>query len=126
MSNWIRTPLGNVRGLGSAKEGVGHFITQRVSAIGLVFLVPWFAISAMLVAPDGYDAVIAWIAAPLNAVLILLTLGFAIYHMRLGVQVIVEDYIGKAGSKVFLLILNTFICVILFAALAFAVLKIAG
>lgn len=126
MSNWIRTPLGNVRGLGSAKEGVGHFITQRVSAIGLVFLVPWFMISAMLVAPNGYAAVIEWIAQPWNAVLILLTLGTMLYHMRLGVQVIVEDYIGKASSKVFLLILNTFICVILFAAAAFSVLKIAG
>ncbi len=126
MTQSIRTPLGKVRGLGSAKEGVGHFIGQRVSAIALVFLVPWFLISAMLVAPGGYAAVTDWIAKPWNAVLILLTIGAMLYHMRLGVQVIVEDYISKAFSKVFLLILNTFICVILFAAAAFSVLKIAG
>ena len=126
MSQSLRTPLGKVRGLGAAKEGAHHFIVQRVSAIGLVFLVPWFLASLMCAVSGGYDQAVAWIAQPLNAVLILLTLGAALYHMRVGMQVVIEDYIHKPVGKAALLILNTFVSVVLFAAAAFAVLKIAG
>jgi len=121
----MRTPLGKVRGLGSAKHGVGHFITQRVSAVGLIFLVPWFLISLIGAVRGGYDGALAWVADPINAVLTLLAVGTALYHMRLGMQVVVEDYITKHSTKNLLLILNTFICVVLFAAAAYAVLKIA-
>ena len=121
----IRTPLGQVRGLGSAKHGAGHFITQRVSAIALVFLVPWFLITLIGAVRGGYDGALTYIADPFNAVLIILTVGAALYHMRLGMQVVVEDYIAKNSTKAVLLILNTFICITLFAAAAYAVLKIA-
>jgi succinate dehydrogenase / fumarate reductase, membrane anchor subunit len=121
----IRTPLGKVRGLGSAKHGAGHFIAQRVSAIALIFLVPWFLISLIGAVRGGYDGALAWVADPINAVLVLLAVGASLYHMRLGMQVVVEDYIAKHGTKNLLLILNTFICVVLFVAAAYAVLKIA-
>lgn len=121
----IRTPLAKVRGLGSAKHGAGHFITLRVSAIALVVLVPWFLISMLGAVRGGYDGALAWIADPLNAILIVLAVGAALYHMRLGMQEIVEDYIHKKRTKFALLILNTFICVALFAAAAYAVLKVA-
>lgn len=121
----IRTPLGKVRGLGSAKHGAGHFIAQRVTAIGLVFLVPWFLISLIGAVRGGYDGALLWIADPVNAVLTLLAVGAALYHMRLGMQVVIEDYIAKNSTKAVLLILNAFICVALFAAAAYAVLKIA-
>jgi succinate dehydrogenase / fumarate reductase membrane anchor subunit len=121
----IRTPLGKVRGLGSAKHGAGHFIAQRVTAIGLVFLVPWFLISLIGAVRGGYDGALLWIADPVNAVLTLLAVGAALYHMRLGMQVVIEDYIARNSTKAVLLILNTFICVALFAAAAYAVLKIA-
>jgi len=121
----LRTPLGKVRGLGSAKHGAGHFITLRVSAIALVILVPWFLYSVLGAVRSGYDGALAWIADPINAVLILLAVGAALYHMRLGMQEIVEDYIGKKGAKFALLIVNTFFCIVLFAAAAYAVLKIA-
>ena len=125
MKESLRTPLGKVRGLGSAKHGAGHFITQRVSAIGLLFLVPWFLISLIGATRGGYDGALAWASEPLNAVLTLLAVGAALYHMRLGMQVVIEDYIAKHGTKNVLLVLNTFICVVLFAAAAYAVLKIA-
>ena len=125
MKESLRTPLGKVRGLGSAKHGAGHFITQRVSAIGLLFLVPWFLISLIGATRAGYDGALAWASEPLNAVLTLLAVGAALYHMRLGMQVVVEDYIAKHSTKNVLLVLNTFICVVLFAAAAYAVLKIA-
>ncbi len=121
----IRTPLGQVRGLGSAKHGAGHFITQRVSAIALLFLVPWFMIMLIGAVRGGHDGALAYIADPVNAVLIILAVGAALYHMRLGMQVVVEDYIARNSTKAVLLILNTFICVTLFAAAAYAVLKIA-
>ena len=125
MSESIRTPLGKVRGLGSAKHGAGHFIAQRVSAIALLFLVPWFLISLIGAVRGGYDGATDFIASPVNAVLILLGVGAALYHMRIGMQVVVEDYIGKNSTRAVLLILNTFVAVALFAAAAFAVLKIA-
>ena len=121
----IRTPLGKVRGLGSAKHGAGHFIAQRVSAIALLFLVPWFLISLIGAVRGGYDGALAFIADPVNAVLILLSVGAALYHMRLGMPVVIEDYIGRKSTKAVLLILNTFVCVALFAIAAYAVLKIA-
>ncbi len=126
MSESIRTPLGKVRGLGAAKEGAHHFIAQRVTAIALLLLVPWFLISLLLAVRGGYNEAVAWIGEPVNAVLILLGVGAALYHMRIGMQVVIEDYIAKAGTKAVLLILNTFIVVVFFAAAAFAVLKIAG
>jgi succinate dehydrogenase / fumarate reductase, membrane anchor subunit len=121
----IRTPLGKVRGLGAAKEGAGHFIAQRVSAIALLFLVPWFLISLLAAVRGGYKGAVDFIANPINAVLILLAVGVALYHMRLGMQAVIEDYIGKTGTRIFLLIINTFIAVALFAAAAFSILEIA-
>jgi succinate dehydrogenase / fumarate reductase, membrane anchor subunit len=121
----IRTPLGKVRGLGSAKEGAHHFIVQRVTAIANIFLVPWLLVSLTFATRGGYDGAVDFIANPLNAVLILLTLASVLNHMRIGMQVVVEDYIAKTGTKLFLLILNTFIAVGLFVTAAFSILEIA-
>jgi succinate dehydrogenase / fumarate reductase membrane anchor subunit len=126
MSDSLRTPLGKVRGLGSAKEGAHHFIVQRVSAIALLFLVPWFLISLLGAVRGGYEGALAWIATPLNAVLILVSVACALYHMRIGMQVVIEDYIARTSTRIALLIVNTFIPALLFAAAAFAVIKIAG
>jgi succinate dehydrogenase / fumarate reductase membrane anchor subunit len=125
MNESIRTPLGKVRGLGAARHGSGHFIAQRVTAIALLFLVPWFLISLVGAVRGGYEDATDFIGNPLNAVLILLTIGTALYHMRAGMQVVVEDYIDKAGTRMFLLILNTFVAIVLFAFSAFAVLTLA-
>ena len=121
----LRTPLGKVRGLGAAKEGAHHFIVQRVSAIALIFLVPWFLISVLAAVRGGYDGAVDFIANPVNSVLILLAVGVALYHMRLGMQVVIEDYLAKTSTKLFCLILNTFVSVGLFAAAAFSILEIA-
>ena len=120
----FRTPLANAKGLGSAKEGVGHFIKQRVSAIALVVLVPWFILSAVFACRAGYPGAVHWMSQPLNAIGLILLSGAAFFHMRLGMQVVIEDYIGKAGTKQALLILNTFVSIALFAAVAMSVLKI--
>lgn len=124
MSTHYKTPTAAARGLGSAKSGTGHHIRQRVSAIALVFLVPWFLYAVISATRAGFEGATEFIAQPWNAILMVLVLGAAFYHMRLGMQVIVEDYISKAGMKQGLLILNTFICVGLFAATVLSVLKI--
>lgn len=124
MTDGFRSPAGRVRGLGSAKEGTTHYIRQRVSAIALIFLVPWFLISGVMAAQGGHNALVEWVASPINAALLILTLGAAFYHMRLGMQVVVEDYIAKSGTKHFLLILNTFVALGLFVATAMSVLKL--
>jgi succinate dehydrogenase / fumarate reductase membrane anchor subunit len=125
MRESIRTPLGKVRGLGAAKEGVHHFIALRAASVALIFLLPWFLISLFNAVRSGYDGAIDFIADPINAVLILLTVGASLYHMQLGMQEVIEDYIGKPFTKILLLILNSFISIVLFAAAAFAVLAIA-
>jgi succinate dehydrogenase / fumarate reductase, membrane anchor subunit len=125
MKESIRTPLGKVQGLGSAKHGAGAFIALRLSSLALLVLVPWFLYSIVGAVRGGYDGALAWIADPLNAVLLLIAVGAALHHMQLGMKEIVEDYIGRKSTKFFLLILNAFIAIALFAAAAYAVLKVA-
>ena len=124
MSTNFKTPAAAARGLGSAKSGTDHHIKQRVSAIALLFLIPWFLYAIISASTGGYENAVAFMAQPWNAILMILVVGAAFYHMRLGMQVVIEDYIQKAGMKQGLLILNTFVCVGLFAATALSVLKI--
>ena len=79
----------------SKPHGTGHFIAQRVSAIALLFLAPWFLISLIGAVRGGYDGALEFVADPVNAVLILLSVGAALYHMRLGMPVVIEDYIAR-------------------------------
>jgi succinate dehydrogenase / fumarate reductase, membrane anchor subunit len=124
MSESLRTPLSRVRGLGSAKGGTDDFIGQRVSGIALFFLVPWFVISAALYLLDGFEGARDWIANPLNAVGTILLLLASLYHARIGMQTIIEDYIHKAGTKLALGVANAFIAFGFAALGVFAVLKL--
>ena len=124
MSHDFTTPTARARGLGSAKAGTEHHIRQRVSAIALVFLVPWFLFSVINAVQGGYDGALDWVSQPWNAVLLILTFGAAFYHMRLGMQVVIEDYIYTPGMKSTLLILNSFACIALFVTVALSVLKL--
>ena len=121
----FRTPLARARGLGAAKSGTGHFIAQRVSALALIVLIPIFTWSLAKHGFGDYDAAIAWIGSPPGAIVTLLTLTAAFYHMRLGLQVVIEDYIHKPGTKIALLLLNTFMAAGLWLATLYAVLSIA-
>jgi succinate dehydrogenase / fumarate reductase membrane anchor subunit len=104
------TPLGRARGLGSAKHGVGHFIGQRVSAVALIFLLLWGVTSALGLAGGGYARARLWLASPVDAVLLVLLAIAGFFHTRIGMAVIIEDYIGRPATKAALLILNTFVC----------------
>ena len=119
----MRTPLGRVRAHGASGQGTGHFIGQRVSALALLVLGLWFLISAILqMHGPGFVDSIDFLTSPLNAVGVILLVVTALYHMRLGMQVIIEDYILKPVTKSVLLLLNTFVLIALGAGAIFAVL----
>lgn len=120
----MSTDTRNVRGLGASGAGTSDYIRLRVTAIALLFLVPWFLYSIVAAGRAGYDGAIIWVAQPINAILLILTLSAALYHMRLGMQTVIEDYISKSGSRQALMILNTFAVTALFAAAILSVLKI--
>jgi succinate dehydrogenase / fumarate reductase membrane anchor subunit len=124
LSQDYATPTARARGLGSAKSGVSSYIGQLTSALALAVLVPWFLFSVISAVGAGYSGAVAWVARPWNAILLILTFGAAFYHMRIGMRVIIEDYIAKSGTRTALLILNSFAAIALFAATAATVLKI--
>jgi len=121
----LRTPLANARGLGSAREGVDHWWKQRLSALALVPLSLWLGFSVALLGTADYYTVIDWLAHPVNAVLMVLTLAVGFWHGALGLQVVIEDYVATEWKKLALLILVQFAAVVLALAGIFAVLRIA-
>lgn len=120
-----RTPIKHARGLGSAHFGVAHWWAQRTSALALIPLLIWFVVGIAVHSSAGYDAARAWIASPVAAVLMVLTLGAVFYHATLGLQVVLEDYVDGEGLKLALIILVRFAAIVLALAGIFAVLSIA-
>ena len=120
----LRTPLGRVLGLGTAKDGTEHFIAQRVSAIALVILGLWFLYSMYTLEGYAYLEVMRFIAAPLNGVLLSLLSATIAYHSYLGVQVVIEDYVHAHGLKIISLIASRFAHVFLGIASVYAVVRI--
>ena len=121
----LRTPLGRVRGLGSAKHGVGAFIAQRVSAAALVLLVLWAVRAALTVASMDYRSTVTWLHSPWNAVPAALLISVAFFHMHIGMREITVDYIAKHSTRNALLLLNLFVCVAGAALGLFGVLSVA-
>jgi succinate dehydrogenase / fumarate reductase membrane anchor subunit len=120
-----RTPRARVEGLGAARAGTMHFLHQRISAVALVPLSIWFVVKALGLVGANFAEVLIFLADPVNAVLMVLFIGAALYHMALGMQIIVEDYVHQDGVKLALLILIRFAMWGIGAAAAFAVLRIA-
>lgn len=121
----LRTPLRRARGLGSAKHGVGHFIGQRVSAAALVILICWAFAQTPGLAKGGYDGARAWLASPVNAALASLLALTGFYHAKLGMQVIIEDYVEQPMTRTGLLVLNVFVAWAAAAVAVISLLKVA-
>lgn len=96
----LRTPISRTRGLGSAKDGLGHWTMQRLTAIANAVLIIWFLISAMTLAGADYVETKAWLASPVCAGLMLLLIISGFYHAKLGLQVVIEDYVHHEGLKI--------------------------
>jgi len=120
----MRTPLSRVRGLGSARSGTGHFWLQRVTAVANVVLTLSFLGVVLSLIGKPYDAAIATLSRPAVAILMLLFVASGAVHMRIGMQVIIEDYVHHEILKILAVMANTFFAIAIAAACAFALLKI--
>lgn len=124
MHSPMRTPLGRVRGLGAARSGTEHFFLQRVTGAANLLLMIAFICIVISLAGESYATARAAIGSPFVAIVLLLTLLSVTTHMRIGMQVIIEDYVHGEAMKVLCIIANTFFTVAIGLAGAFAVLKI--
>jgi succinate dehydrogenase membrane anchor subunit len=118
-----RTPLARARGLGSAKDGVGHWWMQRLTAIALIPLVVWFAVSLVMLSGADYATARAWIGSPLVMVLLILVIGIGLHHGQLGLQVVLEDYTDGAWRVVWIVLVK-FIAAVFGLAAIVAILRI--
>jgi succinate dehydrogenase / fumarate reductase membrane anchor subunit len=122
----LRSPLGRVLGLGSARGGSGHWYSQRITAVALIILGCWFIASlAMLGVGASHDAVTHWLRSPFSAVMTVLLVAVAAYHAQLGLQVVFEDYISDKGMRMVVLVGLKFALVVAALIGMLAVLRIA-
>lgn len=119
------TPLNRVLGLGTAKGAAEHWWFQRLTAVALIPLALWFALSLAALPDFRYDTVIAWIERPVTSILLLLFVIAAGYHSYLGIQVVIEDYVTGKAAKVATLMASALAHTALTIAAVFAVLRIA-
>ncbi|MFO7857969.1 MAG: succinate dehydrogenase, hydrophobic membrane anchor protein [Ectothiorhodospiraceae bacterium] len=120
-----RTAVKDARGLGSAKDGVHHWWVQRVSAVALIPLILWFAVSVAVNAGGDYAAVRDWLASPVITGLAILLLAAAFYHAQLGLQVVIEDYVDNRLIQLAGIVLVKFAAAVLALTGILAVLSIA-
>ncbi|MEM7169923.1 MAG: succinate dehydrogenase, hydrophobic membrane anchor protein [Pseudomonadota bacterium] len=109
----FKSQLGRVRGLGSAKEGSAHWWSQRLTAIALVPLTIWFAVSVAALAGADYQTMRAWVGSPVVAVLLISVILATFYHAYLGLQVVIEDYVHHEAVKIVVLIFVKGACFLL-------------
>jgi succinate dehydrogenase membrane anchor subunit len=120
----MRTPLGRVRGLGSARSGTEHFWHQRLTALANVPLTIGFVVIVVALLGRNHAAAVQILGSPLVAIVMLLFIGSVTYHMRIGMQVIIEDYVHDEGWKLALVIANTFFAITIGLAAVYAILKL--
>ncbi len=121
----LRSPLSRVLGMGSAKDGTGHWWAQRVTAVALVPLTLWLVLSLLMLPGLDYDTVRAWASLPSTGFLASLLVAVMTYHSYLGTNVIVEDYVHSVGPKIIGLLLLRFAYVLSGGACIFAILRMA-
>jgi succinate dehydrogenase / fumarate reductase membrane anchor subunit len=120
----LETPLHKAQGMGSSHSGVGHFWKQRVSAVALIPLTLWFAISAIGLIGAPITSVLFFLFNPVNAVLMGAFVVIGLYHMTLGLNEVILDYVPHPGFKFFLMLVNYTFAIALAAAAIFALLRI--
>ncbi len=119
----LSTPLSKVKGLGSAKEGTGHFWHQRLTTLILIPLVLWFAFSIASM-PIDHATLTTWIRQPTVAIALILLILATFYHAQLGIQIVIEDYVSTHSTRTVSIILVNFLCLLFAIIGVVAVLKI--
>ena len=122
----IRTPLARVRGLGSARSGTGHFWHQRLTALANVPLTIGFIVILVSLIGRGHATVATTLGSPLVAIMMVLFVGSITYHMKIGMQVVIEDYVHDEKWKFAALIANIFFSIAVAAASIYALLKLSS
>ena len=121
----VRTPLARVEGLGAARSGTHHFWRQRITAVAMVPLSVWFVCVALALIGSDRETAQAFLAEPVNAILMALFVIAGLHHMVLGVQVVIEDYVHIESSKIVLIVLSQFFAWVVGAVSLFALIRIA-
>ncbi|RAI03297.1 succinate dehydrogenase, hydrophobic membrane anchor protein [Acuticoccus sediminis] len=119
-----RTPLKTIRHLGSSKSGTEHFIQQRITGFANAILVIVLAVVAIMLSGRSYADAVSLVGSPWVAVPLALAIVSVAVHMKLGIQVVIEDYVHAEGARILLLLLNTFFAVAIAATAIFAIVKI--
>ena len=121
----METPLGQVRGLGSAKQGGHHWWIERLVSVATLVLFVWLAVSLWRLPDLGYATINEWLHGTLAAVPMLLLIVATFWHLKMGLQVVIEDYVHEEGDRFFWLLVINFASIFGGALAVFAVLKIA-
>jgi succinate dehydrogenase / fumarate reductase membrane anchor subunit len=119
------TAIGRVRGLGSAKAGAHHWWLERLTSVSTLLLFIWLLVALLRLPRLDHEMVTEWLSSPLAAVPMLLLIVSTFWHTKLGMQVIIEDYVHEEGLKLFTITLLNFFVIALGALAFFSVLKIA-
>jgi succinate dehydrogenase / fumarate reductase membrane anchor subunit len=119
----LRTPLSRVKGLGSAREGTGHFWHQRLTALMMIPLALWigFCIASL---PADYATLAAWVRQPLVTVALVLLIIAVFYHAQLGLQIVIEDYVASHAGRTLVLLISNLLCLLFGTVGVISVLKI--
>ena len=121
----METPIARVRGLGSARSGAHHWWLERLTSVSTLLLFVWFVVSLLRLPSLEHSAVTEWLSAPLGAVPMLLLIVSTFWHLKLGLQVVIEDYVHEEGMKFVSITLLNFFTIAVGALAFFAVLRIA-
>jgi succinate dehydrogenase / fumarate reductase membrane anchor subunit len=122
----MSTPLHKVRGLGASHSGTGHFWRQRITAVALVPLGLWFTYAILGLIGTNEVTILSFLAHPWNALLMAAFAATMLYHMSLGLQVVVDDYVHSTGMKIFCLLLIRFMMIATTVTCIFALIRIAA
>ena len=121
-----QTPLHKVQGMGASHSGTGHFWRERVTSVALIPLSLWFAFTMLGLAGTNEVTMVQYIARPWNALLMAAFAVISAYHMSLGLQVVIDDYVHTNGMKIFLMLLVRFVVIAIIAVCIFALIRIAS
>lgn len=120
----MRSPLGRARGLGAARHGSGAWWTQKLLSMALVPLTVWFVVSALQLTGVSHDQMVAWMRSPWRMGLMSLLVVTTFYHLALGLQVVIEDYVHHEPTKMAVNVLQKGLCVLLAAVCLVSTLKL--